>query len=131
MKIGREWVTYLFSYAMSDNDVRDWGEGGLSLMTFWNAERLSNFKVHKLSWTVNELCTYLIIYEKKSSNIYKISKKLAKLNSLIEKKLCILLQSFTSFAIYATLHFSVVSSSKKQTHTHSSDKTTEIRNIQL
>ena len=64
MKIGREWVTYLFSYAMSDNDVRDWGEGGLSLMTFWNAERLSNFKVHKLSWTVNELCTYLIIDEK-------------------------------------------------------------------
>ena len=112
--------------------------GGLSLMTFWNSEKLSNFKVHKLSWTVNELCTYLIIYEKKSSNIYKISKKLAKLNSLIEKKLCILLQSFTSFAIYATLHFSVVSSSKKQTHTHiqaTKQRKLEIfnynRNIQL
>ena len=123
MRIGKGWVTYLFSYTMRDNDV--WGGwvvvvvvGGLSPMTFWKSENLSNFKVHKLSWTVNELCTYLIIYEKKSSNIYKISKKLAKLNSLIEKKLCILLQSFTSFAIYATLHFSVVSSSKKQTHTH-------------
>ena len=31
--------------------------GGLSLAMFWNSEKLSNFKAHKLSWTVNELCT--------------------------------------------------------------------------
>ena len=55
--------------------------GRLSQMKFWNSEKLSNFKVHKLSWTVNELCSYLIIDEKISSKIYKISKKLAKLNS--------------------------------------------------
>ena len=73
-------ITY--SYPVRDNDVRGKGGGeGLSLMTFWNSEKLWNFKVHKLSRTVNELCTYLIIDEKKSSNIYKISKKLAKLNS--------------------------------------------------
>ena len=82
MKIDKAWVTYLFSYPVRDNDVRGKGGGeGLSLMTFWNSEKLWNFKVHKLSRTVNELCTYLIIDEKKSSNIYKISKKLAKLNS--------------------------------------------------
>ena len=68
--------------AMRDNDVGRWeeGGGGLSLMTFCNSEKLSNFKIHKLSWTVNELCTCLITDEK-SSNIYKISKNLAKLNS--------------------------------------------------
>ena len=52
-----------------------------SLMTFWNSDKLSNFKVHKLSWTVNELCACLIIDEKRLFNIYKISKKLAKLIS--------------------------------------------------
>ena len=26
-----------------------------SLMTFWNSEKLSNFKIHKLPWAVNEL----------------------------------------------------------------------------
>ena len=57
---------------MRDNDVGGGGEG-LSLMTFWNSEKLSNFKVYKLSWTVDELCTYFIIDEKKSSNIYKVS----------------------------------------------------------
>ena len=82
MKIGNAWVTYQSSDAVRNNDVRGWGGGeGLSLMTFWNSENFSNFKVHKLSWTVNELCTYLIIDEKKSSNLYKISKKLSKLNS--------------------------------------------------
>ena len=50
-------------------------------MTFWSLEKLSNFKVHEISSTVNELCTYLIIDEERSSNIYQISKKLAKLNS--------------------------------------------------
>ena len=53
---------------------------GLSQMTFWNSEKLAKLKAHKLSWTVNELCTYLIIDEKRSSN-YKISKEFAKLNS--------------------------------------------------
>ena len=28
----------------------------VSLMTFWNSKKLSNFKAHELSWTVNELC---------------------------------------------------------------------------
>ena len=36
------------------------GGGGLSLMTFWNSEKLSNFKAHKLAWTVNELCTRIL-----------------------------------------------------------------------
>ena len=49
------------------------GGAGLSLMTFWNREKLSNFKVHELPWTDNELCARLIIDEKRSSNIYKIS----------------------------------------------------------
>ena len=40
-----------------------------------------DLKVHELSSTVYELCTYLIIDEKRLSNIYLISKKLAKLNS--------------------------------------------------
>ena len=80
MKIGKGWVTHLFSYAMRDNDVGG-GVGGFILMTFWSSEKLSNFKVHELSSTVNELCTYLIIDEKRSSNIYQISKKLAKLSS--------------------------------------------------
>ena len=79
MKIGKALITYLFLYAMRDNDFG--GVGGLSLMTFWSSERLSTFEVHQLSSTVNELCTYLIINEKRSSNIYQISKKLAKLNS--------------------------------------------------
>ena len=64
--------------------------GGLSLMTSWNSEELSNFKVCKLSWTVKELCTYLIIDEKRSSNICKISKKLVKLNSYQNSPACIL-----------------------------------------
>ena len=50
-------------------------------MTFWSSEKLSNFKVNELPSTVNELRTYLIIDENRSSNIYQISKKLAKLNS--------------------------------------------------
>ena len=78
MKIGKALITYLFLYAMRDNDF---GGVGVSLMTFWSSERLSTFEVHQLSSTVNELCTYLIINEKRSSNIYQISKKLAKLNS--------------------------------------------------
>ena len=45
------------------------GAGLLSLMTF--SEKLSNFKVHKLSRIANELCTFLIIDEEKSSNIDK------------------------------------------------------------
>ena len=29
----------------------------LLLITFWNSEKLSNFKVHELSWAFSELCT--------------------------------------------------------------------------
>ena len=29
----------------------------LLLITFWNSEKLSNFKVHEPSWTFSELCT--------------------------------------------------------------------------
>ena len=79
------------------------GCGGLSLMTFWNSEKWSNFKVYKLSWTVNELCTYLIIYEKRLSNLYKISKKLAKLNSYQNSPACIL--RVTTSCPAAILHF--------------------------
>ena len=37
------------------------GGRGLSLMMLWNSEKLSNFKAHELSWTVNELCTGILI----------------------------------------------------------------------
>ena len=47
------------------------GEGALSLMTFRYSEKWSNFKVHELSWTANELRTYLIIDEERSFNIKK------------------------------------------------------------
>ena len=67
---------------MHDNEAgeREGGRGvrGLSLMTFSSSEKLSNFKVHALSSSVNEFCTYSIINEKRSSNTYQISKKLAK-----------------------------------------------------
>ena len=36
------------------------GRGGLSLMMFWNSEKLWNFEAHKLSWPVNELCTRIL-----------------------------------------------------------------------
>ena len=73
LKIGMGWVTYLFSYEMRDNDVgggNGLGSGWLSLMKFWSSEKLSNFKVRKLSWTANEFCTYLIIDEKKNHLIF-------------------------------------------------------------
>ena len=75
------WVTHRFWYAIRHNDARGWtggwGDGGgrccgeLSLMTFWNYEKWSNFKAHEFSWTVNELRTCLIIEEKKI--IYSIT----------------------------------------------------------
>ena len=83
------WVTYRFLQATCHNDTRGWR--GLSLMVFWNSEKLSNFKVpelfmncHELSWIVNELCTCLIINEKRSSNFYKISKKNCEINQLLK-----------------------------------------------
>ena len=56
--ISKRWVAYRFSYAKRHNEA----EGGrwVSLMTFWNSEKLSNFKAHKLSWTVNELCIRIV-----------------------------------------------------------------------
>ena len=36
------------------------GWGGLSLVTLWNSENLSNFKAHELSWTVNKLFTRIL-----------------------------------------------------------------------
>ena len=51
---------------------------GGGLMTFWNSEKWSNFKVHDLPWTVNEFCTCLIIGEKVLSNIYESSKNVEK-----------------------------------------------------
>ena len=29
-------------------------------MTLWISEKVSNFKAHELSWTVNELCTRIL-----------------------------------------------------------------------
>ena len=72
------WVAYRFSYAICHNGTGGWGD--ISLITFWNSNKLSNFKVHELSRTVNELCTCLIIDEKGSSHIYKISKNIAKID---------------------------------------------------
>ena len=39
--------------------------------------KIIELQIHKLVWAANELCTSLIINKKRSSNIYKISKKLA------------------------------------------------------
>ena len=54
------WVTYQFSYAIRHNDV--------FMVAISNdvlkLEKLSNFKVHELSWTVNEFCSCLFIDEK-------------------------------------------------------------------
>ena len=61
-------VTYWFFYAMTFWDSL--------LMTFWSSEKLSNFKVHKLSWAVNELCTYLIINTKDHLIFTKLVKNL-------------------------------------------------------
>ena len=48
--IDKGWVTYRFSYIISHNDAGGWGRGAmLSLMTFWNSEKLLKFKAHKLS----------------------------------------------------------------------------------
>ena len=61
------------------------GRGGARVITndVLKFRKCTEFQIkgHKFSWTVNELCTYLINDEKKSSNVYKISKNLAKLNS--------------------------------------------------
>ena len=56
--VSKRWVAYRFSYAKRHNEA----EGGrwVSLMTFWNSEKLSNFKAHKLSWTVSELSTRIL-----------------------------------------------------------------------
>ena len=44
-------------------------------------KKLIEFPSLKISWTLNELFTCLIIDEKKSSNVYKIGKKITKLIS--------------------------------------------------
>ena len=56
--VSKRWVAYRFSYAKRHNEA----ESGrwVSFMTFWNSEKLSNFKAHKLSWTVSELCTRIL-----------------------------------------------------------------------
>ena len=55
-----------FSYAKRHNDA-----GGLSLMTFWNSEKLSNFKVDELPWVVNELCTRIVRVRSSCPLIYR------------------------------------------------------------
>ena len=50
-----------------------WGLECLSLMKFWNSEEKLS-KVHELSWTVNELCTCLIIEEKDHLRFTKLVK---------------------------------------------------------
>ena len=70
MKIDKGWVTYLFPYAMRDNDI-----GGLGGLVIANNVLITNFKVHELWWTTNKLCTCLIIDEKRSPNIYETKKK--------------------------------------------------------
>ena len=48
------------------------GGGGLSLMTFWNSEKLSNFKTHDYSWTINESCSGILIVATSCSPIAHI-----------------------------------------------------------
>ena len=47
------------------------GEGALSLVRFWSSQKLSNFKVHEWSQTVSELCTCLIINERKIAKLIR------------------------------------------------------------
>ena len=66
---------------MRHNDAREWVGVGMGVGLLPNSEKSSIFKVRELSWIVNELCTCLIIDNKRSFNISKISKKIAKLLS--------------------------------------------------
>ena len=61
-------------------------DGGLSLMTFWNSEKLWNFKVHELSWTDNEFCTCLVHVLLQPINTGELSEKIILLYSLASKK---------------------------------------------
>ena len=40
-------------------------------MTFWNSEKLSNFKVDELPWVVNELCTRIVRVRSSCPLIYR------------------------------------------------------------
>ena len=56
-------IFYCLCAIQLNNSLKTWrwgGGKGLSLMTFWNSEKLLNFKAHKLSWTVNELCIRIV-----------------------------------------------------------------------
>ena len=66
------------------------GSWELSLMTFWNSEKLSNLKAHELSWTVNELCTRFLRVPSSYPPIThihtgKLSEKIIVLQSLAPK----------------------------------------------
>ena len=69
---------------MDHNEAQGWWvtvphgmDGELSPMTFWNSEKNIEFQSSQLSWTVDELCSYLKIDGKRSSDVYIISKKIA------------------------------------------------------
>ena len=82
----------------------------------WNSEKLSYFKAHELSWTVNELCNRILRMRNSCPPIYtpiytcELFEKIIFLQSLAPK--------------WNT-------SGKKHTHTQTDDKTTEIRDIKL
>ena len=82
--------------------------GGLSLMTFWNSEKLSNFKAHELPLTVNELCTHMLRVP----------------NS------CPVIAHIYSWTLWKN-HPSVVSNSKKKTNKKQKQKTQATRQRKL
>ena len=105
--------TYPFSYIMPHNDTR----GGLSLMKFWNSEKLSNFKVHVLWFTS------LNLYNPRWKKIiYQISQKNYENN--LKLKFCALVPIASSscpdtghmcrWTLWTTIP-SLVSSSKQNT----------------
>ena len=94
------------------------GGGRLSLMVFWDLENLSNFKAHELSWTVNLLCTRILRLPSSCppiAHIHTSTEKIILLLSLAPK--------------WNASKKTKTTTKKKQTHT--SNKTTEIKNIKL
>ena len=84
------WATYRFSYAMRHNDDRgmEVGGGGAITNDTLKFRKTIAFQYSWFvmdcqfnSWIVNESCTCLIIDEKWSSNIYKISKEILRVSS--------------------------------------------------
>ena len=53
------WVTHVTSHSRTQSVIMTLGVR-VSLMTFWNSEKSSSFKVHELSWPIIEFCTGIL-----------------------------------------------------------------------